>query len=163
MPAQLPPSCPGAFFLVVPVPLTAHSDESGARQGATSPPRNGVNDFPFDMPAKNDASVHPRLLRAVAQLLGTEQIRLSECQVWCKYGDYSAPQPRPATGQPLHEVHQIGDQSHHLDYGNGTLVVPPVPSPHTNREEVALILYLGTVEETGGATAVVPRSAVEGA
>ena len=42
--------------------------------------------------------VHPRLLRAVAQLLDTEDIRLSECQVWCKYGDYSAPQPQPADG-----------------------------------------------------------------
>lgn len=128
-------------------------------QGATEPPeRNGVNDFPFDMPAKNNVSVHPRLLRAVSQLLGTEEIRLSECQVWCKYGDYSQPQPRLSSGQ-----HEIGDQGHHLDYANGTLVVPPVPSCRTVREEVALIVYLGTVEETGGATAVVPRSTVDGA
>ena len=29
-----------------------------------------MTDFPFDMPAKNAASVHPRILRAVSQLLG---------------------------------------------------------------------------------------------
>ena len=57
-------------------------------EDTATPPRQGVNDFPFDMPAKNEASVHPRLLRAVAQLLDTDNIRLSECQVWCKYGDY---------------------------------------------------------------------------
>ena len=93
----------------------------------------------------------------------TGEIRLSECQVWCKYGDYSQPQPQPADGQPPSLIHEIGDQGHHLDYGNGTLVVPPVPSARTLREEVALIMYLGTVEETGGATAVVPRSAVDSA
>jgi len=144
-----------------------------------------VTDFPFDMPAKNAASVHPRILRAVSQLLGTVDIRLSECQVWCKYGaylesngDYS-PQPSIEEGQSAESIHEIGDQSHHLDYGNGTLVVPVVES---FREEVAcaptasafssamilcsvwlrtvahrLIMYLGTVEETGGATAVVSR------
>ena len=120
------------------------------------PPRQGANDFPFDMPAKNDASVHPRLLRAVAQLLDTEAIRLSECQVWCKYGEYyNADQPEPKDGQRPEEVHELGDQGHHLDYGNGTLVVPVVES---FREEVAIIMYLGTLEETGGATAVLPRS-----
>lgn len=144
-----------------------------------------MTDFPFDMPAKNAASVHPRILRAVSQLLDTVDIRLSECQVWCKYGaylesngDYS-PQPSIEEGQSAESVHEIGDQSHHLDYGNGTLVVPVVES---FREEVAcaptacpggfwaalgsvwlrtvahrLIMYLGTVEETGGATAVVSR------
>jgi hypothetical protein len=115
------------------------------------------------MPAKNDVSVHPRLLRAIAQLLGTEDLRLSECQVWCKYGDYNEAQPTPAEGEAAEEVHELGDQGHHLDYGNGTLVVPPVPSDRTTREEVALIMYLGTAEETGGATAVVPRSKVAGA
>jgi hypothetical protein len=125
--------------------------------GESSPPSpQGSNDFPFDMPAKNDVSVHPRLLRAVSQLLDTEDIRLSECQVWCKYGEYdNADQPELQEGQTADEVHELGDQSHHLDYGNGTLVVPVVES---FREEVALIMYLGTAEETGGATAVVPRS-----
>ena len=99
-----------------------------------------MTDFPFDMPAKNATSVHPRILRAVSQLLGTVDIRLSECQVWCKYGayldsngDYSA-QPAIEEGQSSESVHEIGDQSHHLDYGNGTLVVPVVES---FREEVA--------------------------
>jgi hypothetical protein len=125
-------------------------------EDTATPPRQGVNDFPFDMPAKNEASVHPRLLRAVAQLLDTDNIRLSECQVWCKYGDYcNDDQPEAQEGQRTEEVHELGDQSHHLDYGNGTLVVPVVES---FREEVAIIMYLGTVEETGGATAVVPRS-----
>ena len=35
------------------------------------------------------------------------------------------------------------------------LQVPPIPSEHTKREEVALIMYLGTAEECGGSTAFV--------
>ena len=120
-------------------------------------------DFPFATPARNDVALHPRLLRAVAQLLGTEALRLSECQQWSKYGDYSSPQPygELAEGQSVDEVMQTGEQGHHLDYGNGTLVVPVAQEAF--REEVAIIVYLDEVSEVGGSTAVVSRQHSESA
>lgn len=107
----------------------------------------GRLEFPAELPAVNDLTLHPRLLGAVAQLLGVEitELRLTQSDLWPKYG---------------REGHSGGerdnaDQRMHTDYPNHTLTHPP---PWDEPEAVELILYLSDVDQCGGATALVARS-----
>lgn len=101
--------------------------------------------FPAVSDACNQITLHPRLLAAVAQLLGVEviELRLTQSDLWPKYG-------RPPSGQKLDNA----DQRIHCDYPNHTLTHPPRwDSP----EAVEIIIYLSEVAECEGSTAVVPR------
>jgi hypothetical protein len=106
----------------------------------------GRMEFPTESAAVNALTLHPRLLRAVAQLLGVEvvDLRLTQSDLWPKYGR------RTRTGGERDN----SDQRMHVDYPNHTLTHPP---PWDAPEAVELILYLSDVDECGGATAVVPR------
>ncbi|NNL67312.1 MAG: hypothetical protein HKP30_13775 [Myxococcales bacterium] len=106
---------------------------------------DGRMTFPSASDAVNAITLHPRLLAAVAQLLGVPvmELRLTQSDLWPKYG-------HPRSGAERDNA----DQRIHVDYPNHTLVHPP---RWDRPEAVEIILYLSDVSETGGATAVVPR------
>lgn len=103
--------------------------------------------FPSPSAPLNDLVLHPRLLAAVAQLLGVPvwDVRLTQAEVWPKYG-----REEGSSGGELDN----SDQRMHCDYPNHTLVHPP---PWGAPEAVELIVYLSDEAACGGATAVVPR------
>ena len=102
--------------------------------------------------AFNGVTLHPRLLGAVARLLGipVSDLRLSQSDLWPKYG---------------REPHNAGaldnqDQRIHVDYPNHFLTHP---SPWQRPDAVEMILYLSDIEECAGPTAVVPRQGADDA
>jgi hypothetical protein len=101
--------------------------------------------FPSPSEAFNSVTLHPRLLAGVAQLLAVPvcELRLTQSELWPKYGQTRAPGALDNDEQRIH-----------VDYPNHTLAHP---SPWDRPEAVELILYLDRVEDCGGATAVVPR------
>ncbi|NRA04541.1 MAG: phytanoyl-CoA dioxygenase family protein [Myxococcales bacterium] len=108
---------------------------------------SGVLEFPAEAPAVNQLTLHPRVLNAVGQLLGSEvvDLRLTQSDLWAKYGRAAKP-----GGD-----RDNSDQRMHTDYPNHTLTHPP---PWYEPEAVELILYLSDVDDCGGATALVPRT-----
>ena len=106
----------------------------------------GALNFPAQNRAFNQVTLHPRLLTAISELLGTPvpRLRLTQSDLWPKYGR------EEKTAGPLDNA----DQRIHIDYPNHTLAHPQV---WDRPEAVELIVYLSDVETCGGATAVVPR------
>ena len=102
--------------------------------------------FPSTCDALNEATLHPRLLRAMAQLLGiaVHELRLTQSEVWPKYG-------RSRTSD---DPFDNDDQRIHVDYPNHTLLHPP---PWDRPEAIEAILYLSDSADCGGETRVVPR------
>lgn len=100
--------------------------------------------FPCTYSSVNSVALHANLQRAVSQLLSIEpsEIRLSQCEVWPKYGNKST---APGSNS---------DQRMHCDFPNHTLLCPPV---WEEPEAVEMIIYLSEVKECMGATAVVSR------
>jgi hypothetical protein len=106
--------------------------------------------FPFrDSNAFNEVTLHPRLLRAIEQLLYPDdpsafaKIRLTQSEVWPKFGGKA-----DETRGQFDNV----DQRMHCDFPNHTLTFPTkIP------EVCSLIVYYNSVEECGGYTAVVPN------
>ena len=74
---------------------------------------SGNMEFPTASAAVNDLTLHPRLLRAVAQLLAIEtlELRLTQSDLWPKYG---------RTWKSGGESDNT-DQRMHVDYPNHTL------------------------------------------
>ena len=124
--------------------------------GTSPAPRNHIR-FPMEpsvLGALNEITVHPRILAAAAQLLGTDDLRCTQSNILPKYGEVPGGSP------------DVDGQLHH-DYGANMFVAPPRQSP----DAVVCILYLsGTGAETGGPTnfvfqegaATFDRSAVAG-
>ncbi len=106
----------------------------------------GHFEFPSASDAANAITLHPRLLAAVAQLLGVpvRALRLTQSDLWAKYG-------RAGGGGN-------DDQRIHMDYPNHTLTHPP---PWNAPEAVEILLYLSDVDACAGATALVPREGAE--
>ncbi len=102
--------------------------------------------FPSACEALNEATLHPRLLAAVQQLLSLApaELRLSQADLWPKYG-----RARREGGDRDND-----DQRIHVDYPNHTLTHPPVWS---RPEAVEVLLYLSDWNRCGGATRVVAR------
>src|SRR5262249_62339109 len=102
--------------------------------------------FPSPSIAFNAVTLHPRVLAAIAQLLGvaTTALRLTQSDLWPKYGQQRELRARGALDND--------EQRIHIDYPNHTLVHP---SPWNRPEAVELILYLDDVADCGGATALV--------
>ncbi len=102
--------------------------------------------FPAASAACNQVTLHLNLLRAVADLLGVavEEIRLSQSDLWPKYG--RAPSANDFSN---------ADQRIHCDYPNHMLVHPP---PWEHPAAVEIIIYLSDMKDTAGGTAVVPRT-----
>ncbi len=101
--------------------------------------------FPTQIAALNQITLYEPLLDAVAALLGvaTEEIRLTQSDLWPKYGHTQKK-----------GVQDNQDQRIHVDYPNHMLAHP---APWDRPEAVEIIIYFDDVEETGGSTAVVPR------
>lgn len=131
------------------------SDAAAAFPAAGSPQSKRVTDFgsggrlvfPSHSDAANELTLHPRLLAAVARLLGVETLalRLTQSDLWVKYGRNDR-----SGGDRDND-----DQRIHVDYPNHTLTHPP---RWHEPEAVEVIVYLSDVDDCGGATAVVPRS-----
>lgn len=102
--------------------------------------------FPAESAACNAVTLHPLLLQAVADLLGvsTLELRLTQSDLWPKYGNGDSDDALDNT-----------DQRIHCDYPNHSLVHPPA---WENPEAVEIIIYLNDYDECEGATAVVPRT-----
>jgi len=105
--------------------------------------------FPSQVECLNQVTLHESLLEAVAQLLETlpSDLRLTQSDLWPKYGR-----------DTRLGIQDNSDQRIHIDYPNHTLAHP---TPWHRPEAVEMILYLSDVQETGGATAVVPRQGEE--
>src|SRR3954468_3576806 len=101
-------------------------------------PETLQQEFPFVGDALNHVSTHPDLIAFVEQLLGTDEVRLSQAATWAKYagtgGDY--------------------EQALHLDYQGNTLVVPRDDGAY---RQVNMILYYTEVTEELGPTYVVSQ------
>lgn len=106
--------------------------------------------FPSDLAALNEVTLHERLLGAVSELLDVEpiELRLTQSDVWAKYG---------RTDRRGGELDNQ-DQRIHIDYPNHTLVHP---TPWDRPEAVEIILYLSDIAGCGGSTAVVPRKGAD--
>lgn len=124
---------------------TEHFPAAGSDEADRMNDFGSAVNFPNRLAGFNEITLHPRLLAAVAQLLGREiaGLRLSQSDLWPKYG-------RSSTGDRLDNQ----DQRIHFDYPNHTLVHPP---PWHRPEAVEMIVYLSDAAQTGGSTAVVPR------
>lgn len=115
--------------------------------------------FPATSDAMNEVTLHPRLLAATAQLLDTPiaGLRLSQSDLWVKYG--KPPAGRTVAGDGLSgnqdHVYDNQDQRIHVDYPNHSLAHP---REWDAPDAVEMIVYYDNVGETGGATAVVPRT-----
>ena len=123
-------------------------DSSGAPGGAGG--------FPFDRDTNhcfNEVTLHPRLLRAASQLLGTDDLRLTQSGLGDKLG---TGEPAPVGTEAFGRSH--GNQPFHQDYGNNYLTVPPptAGSGSGPNEAIACILYYTDVEVSNGPTAFVP-------
>jgi hypothetical protein len=103
----------------------------------TSTPFSGLANFPWTSAELNRLVAHPRILAIVRQILGLDEIRLYKGELWATYAgttDY--------------------DQHHHRDFGNHTLVVPTV---ERRWMQVTTFTYLCDVDDSNGATAIVPK------
>lgn len=126
----------------------AYFPEPGTRE-ASQMTNFGSNQrfvFPAESKACNDMTLHPALLKAVADLLATDVfgLRLTQSDLWPKYGRL-----------PSDEDSDNHDQRIHCDYPNHSLTHPP---PWDSPDAVEIIIYLSEIEECGGSTAVVPRN-----
>jgi ectoine hydroxylase-related dioxygenase (phytanoyl-CoA dioxygenase family) len=94
-------------------------------------------EFPFRGPELNHITTHPSLIDFVSSTLGTEDVFVTQSLLWGKYaggGDW--------------------EQSHHMDYGNNTLVVPRDDGQF---RQVPMILYYSDVTPDLGPTCVVSQ------
>lgn len=87
-------------------------------------------------------SVDSDLIKCVKQLLNCNEISLIQSDAWGK------------AGKETDTEFNNNDQRMHMDYGNNTFLHP---SPWSNPESVAAIIYFSDTNETEGKTAVVPR------
>ena len=101
--------------------------------------------FPSDISEHNLMTLDQTLLQTVAQLLAcsVDDIRLTQSDVWAKYGRDESD-----------EDFDNSDQRMHVDYPNHTLVHPP---RWDRPEAVEAIVYLDNIEDCSGPTAVVER------
>lgn len=123
-----------------------HFPEPGSAESERITDFGSVVNFPSRLEGFNEVTLHPRLLGAVAQLLGREpsELRLSQSDLWPKYG----------RAERSGGAYDNQDQRIHVDYPNHTLAHP---APWDRPEAVEMILYLSDVDDCGGSTAVVPR------
>ena len=109
---------------------------------------DGSLDFPTAITDLDALSMHPNLIRACIQLLGTNEVRLCQAETWKKVG------ASPTNAEDVKYSNQ--DQRIHMDYPNHTLLHP---TPWDSPEAVECIIYLSHIEDAGGATHVLPRDA----
>ena len=104
---------------------------------------SGKTNFPCTYNSINKMTVHPKLIKAVQQLLDTENIILTQSVAWAKY----CVKPKDASSNH--------DQRIHMDWGNNYWTHPP---EWDNPDMVAAIVYYSDTKVTGGSTALVSRN-----
>ena len=111
-----------------PAPGSSESEE------VTDYGSQGAMEFPTPSDAINEITLHPRLLGAVSQLLGTHvwNLRLTQSEPWAKYG-----RATQAGGRFDNQ-----DQRMHVDYPNHTLTHP---ADWDRPEAVSILLYYDEV------------------
>ncbi len=107
----------------------------------------GTADRKFEFPTKvevlDDLVLSEFLMKSVQQLLGSEDIRLMQADLWPKIG----------SSNEVNDSQANTDQRMHMDYGNNSLLHPDWNQP----EAVAAIIYYDDSDETAGGTAFVTR------
>jgi len=98
---------------------------------------NLKHEFPFAGDALNDLATDPKIARIVTELLGTDDIRLSQAAIWAKYAGFGSDY----------------EQELHADFEGNTLVIP---RDDGDFRQVNLILYLTDVTADLGPTRLVP-------
>jgi len=121
--------------------------------------KNGCFEFPTDEQALNMLTLHPDLIRSCQALLGSDDIRLMQSDVWCKTGAEVATR-RAAVPDAPHAPDSSQDQRMHMDYPNNYLTYPN-ENWHTP-DSVAIIVYFDDERVCGGGTRIVPRAQEEG-
>lgn len=112
-----------------------------AHQDFGSPDRKF--EFPTFIAPLDDLVLSESLIKAAQALLGTEEVRLIQADLWPKIG----------VADESHEAQANTDQRMHMDYGNNTVLHPQWDSP----EVVAAVVYYDDSGETGGGTGYVRR------
>jgi hypothetical protein len=102
----------------------------------------------------NDLILHPRIVTACSELLGTDRLLLSQGEVWLKTG--RSAEQKTALKEPLAtSFYDNDDQRIHMDFPNHYLVHPPA---FNEPDAVATIVYFEDARVSGGRTSVVPRN-----
>ena len=104
-------------------------------------------EFPTFIDPIDDLVLSEPLILAAQKLLGTQDVRLIQADLWPKIG----------VADELHEAQANTDQRMHMDYGNNTVLHPQWDTP----DVVAAVVYYDDCDETGGGTAYVPRHGVD--
>ena len=106
----------------------------------------GQMEWPTRFPAVNALPLHPRVLKAAAQLLGVSpcELRLTQCDLWPKYG-------KGTEGDTEYDNSQ---QRIHCDFPNHHMTFVPRGDAV---DGVSMILYLSDESDVRGATRVVPQ------
>ncbi|CAN0441983.1 unnamed protein product, partial [Phaeothamnion confervicola] len=98
----------------------------------------GKMEFPTVHAEINAVTLHPRILRATSQLLDTSDIRLTQSDIWPKWGREKR--------EPCSKFDNL-EQRIHMDFPNHTLTHP---SAWDAPDAVEVILYFHDVEEAEG-------------
>jgi ectoine hydroxylase-related dioxygenase (phytanoyl-CoA dioxygenase family) len=143
---------PGLFELY-PRPAAFHANASDPRSAAfrrgSASPENagddprfrplqfvGLKEFPFADQPLNLLALHPAIIAAAEDLIGTRDVRLYQAETFAKY-----------TGVTQY------DQPFHADYTNHVML-----PPDARYAQVQMFLYLSDVTEAHGPTRVVSRA-----
>jgi hypothetical protein len=117
----------------------------------------GGASFPFladQFKDLNDLILHPRIVKACSELLGTDRLLLSQGEAWLKTG--RSAEQKISLKQPLPtSFYDNDDQRIHMDFPNHYLVHPPA---WEEPDAVAMIVYFQDARECGGRTALVART-----
>ena len=108
---------------------------------------SSILEFPTIVTTVNNTTIHPRLLKAVSQLLGSENFKLKQSELVQTLGTPSSPRDPPGRYDNV-------DQQMHMQFPNHTMVHPP---KWNEPDAVSVLIYLCDCNECGGSTAVVPR------
>lgn len=114
------------------------------------------------MMAFNDLPLTPGLMKACAECIGHDDLRLIKAGFNLKTAELAV-RGGAMEGPRMLEPHQtdsgemfaIGAQPHSQEYGSTNLAVPPLDST----EAVAAVIFLNDIQDVGGALCVVPHTA----
>ncbi len=102
----------------------------------------GKLEFPSPYDVLNKLTLHPRIITSCQKLLGTDDIRLIQSDIWLKQKNYE------------NITDTNADQRMHMDFPNNYLTHP---KDWYQPESVAIIIYFSDSSECGGETALVER------
>ena len=102
--------------------------------------------FPTLIDEIDQLPINEELIKIFQVLLKTEDIRLTQCELWAKYRN---------NDKEIKDEKNNSDQRMHMDYGNNILTAP---SKWDNPDAAAAIIYYDDSQICSGGTKVVPRN-----